>query len=136
MLKEIGNSKVKGTVGIGRAIQYFTSKGVVVSIPLNDSQGYDLVVEVDGKLQRVQVKTSTSRGGSGESWSIALRTMGGNQSFHTAKDFDKTKCDLLFSMVENGRMWLIPTDKITSKTCITVGHKSWAEYEVVDVFRM
>lgn len=37
------NTKEQGTIGLGKAIAYFTSRGFVVSIPLNDSQDYDLV---------------------------------------------------------------------------------------------
>ena len=92
MLKEHKNPKVKGTVGLGHAISYFTRIGTVVALPLNDSQPYDLIVEIDGELKKVQVKTSTSD-------SIALRTMGGNQSYHTAKLFEHTSCDY-FSLDE------------------------------------
>lgn len=48
--KEIGNA------ALSMAIAYFGSNGYVVSVPLNDTQDYDLVVDKDGKLQKVQVK--------------------------------------------------------------------------------
>lgn len=38
------------------AIAYFSTNGYTVSIPLNDTQDYDLVVEKDNILQTVQVK--------------------------------------------------------------------------------
>jgi hypothetical protein len=129
MLKHIKNSKIKGTVGLGKAIQYFTSKECIVSLPINDSQKYDLVVDVAGNLQRIQVKTSASTNNDGLSWEIALRTTGGNQSFYTAKLFDPTTCDAVFILTEDGRTWLIPSDRIHNTTKITVG-KKWAEYEI------
>lgn len=134
MLKNLGSSKVKGNVGVGRAIQYFTSQGFVVSIPLNDSQGYDLIVEIEHKLYRIQVKTSTVTGGYGESWDIALRTTGGTRNNKTAKNFDSASCDSIFVVVDTGRMWLIPTDHVKAKTSITVGHTKWSQYEVFDLF--
>ena len=49
-------NKEKGNSGLGMAIAYFSTKGYTVSIPLNDTQDYDLVVEKDGHLKMVQVK--------------------------------------------------------------------------------
>lgn len=40
------------------AIAYFSTNGYTVSIPLNDTQDYDLIVEKNGILQRVQVKAT------------------------------------------------------------------------------
>ena len=42
MLKWI-NSKRQGNIGIGAAIAWFTVHGYTVSIPLTDSQDYDLI---------------------------------------------------------------------------------------------
>ena len=42
--KNIGNSS------LSIAIAYFVCNGYIVSIPLNDTQDYDLVVEKDTKL--------------------------------------------------------------------------------------
>ena len=123
MLKEFTNPKVKGTVGIGMAIAYFTGKGLVVAIPINDSQPYDLVIEEDGQLKKVQVKTSTTD-------SIALRTMGGNQSFHTAKKFDHDACDYVFAMIETGECWLVPTSDFTNKTYLKVTSEKFEKYKI------
>lgn len=35
----------QGLVGLGEAINYYASQGFIVSLPLNDSQPYDLIVE-------------------------------------------------------------------------------------------
>ncbi len=58
-------NKEKGNSGLGMAIAYFTTNGYTVSIPLNDTQDYDLVVEKGGVLKSVKVKATgckTSRG--------------------------------------------------------------------------
>ena len=39
--------------GLGLAIAWFTAAGWTVSVPLTDSQPYDLVVDDNGVLQRV-----------------------------------------------------------------------------------
>ena len=51
-------NKEKGNSGLGMAIAYFSTNGYTVSIPLNDTQDYDLIVEKDNKLERVQVKST------------------------------------------------------------------------------
>ena len=39
----------QGNFGLGAAIAYYTSQCIPISIPLNDTQGYDLVID-DGEL--------------------------------------------------------------------------------------
>lgn len=47
----------QGNLGLGVAIAHYTSKCIPIAIPLNDTQGYDLVIDKDG-LKRAQVKTT------------------------------------------------------------------------------
>lgn len=54
-------NKEKGNTGLGIAIAYYTSNGYVVSIPLNDTQDYDLIVEKDNKLSKIQVKATACK---------------------------------------------------------------------------
>jgi hypothetical protein len=124
MLKEYTNPKIKGTVGVGQAIAYFTRHGIIVSIPLNDSQPYDLVADIDGELKRIQVKTTTSN-------VISLRTTGGNQSFHTAKLFEHNSCDFIYGMLDNGESWLIPTSAFTNINSIKLTDKKYEQYKIV-----
>ena len=49
-MRKYKNSKKQGDAGLGIAIEYFTTKGYCVCIPLTDSQEYDLVVEIQNKL--------------------------------------------------------------------------------------
>lgn len=123
MLKEHTNPKVKGTVGLGHAISYFTRKGMVVALPLNDSQPYDIIVDVNGELKKVQVKTSTSE-------TIALRTMGGNQSYHSAKLFNHLSCDYVYCLLDNGDSWLVPTTDFTNKNSIQITHDKYSKYKL------
>ena len=50
------NSNQKGNIALGQAIAYFTKHGYVISLPLNDSQWYDLIIEKENIFQTVQVK--------------------------------------------------------------------------------
>lgn len=76
MLTGHKNTKKQGDVGLGLAIGWFTSQGHTVCVPLTDSQDYDLVVDIDGKLQKVQVKTTTYKAPSG-AYSVGLSVKGG-----------------------------------------------------------
>lgn len=58
-----GNPRKQGLIGVGDAIAWFCSHGYDVCLPLNDSQKYDLVVDLGGDLHRVKVKTSTRQAG-------------------------------------------------------------------------
>ena len=49
-------NKEKGRAGMSLAIAYFGANGYTVSIPLNDTQDYDLIVDKDNILLKVQVK--------------------------------------------------------------------------------
>jgi hypothetical protein len=55
--KECPTHKIRGRVGASIAMQWFLSHGYMVSIPV-ETTTYDLVVESDDGLKRVQVKTT------------------------------------------------------------------------------
>ena len=38
-------NREKGRIGLSMAINYFTIQGYTISLPLNDTQWYDMVVE-------------------------------------------------------------------------------------------
>jgi hypothetical protein len=128
MLKRQINTNMKGNVGVGSAIQYFTSQGWVVALPINDSQPYDLIVDIDGTLKRVQVKTTTSN--DGVSWEVGLRISSTNTKRNKSKLFDGSLVDLLFILTEDGSRWLIPTEKIQGSSTISVGGKLYQEFKI------
>lgn len=121
---------IQGNLGLGKAINYFTSKNISVAIPLNDTQKYDLIVDIDNKLQRVSVKTSRNTRNNGESYSVQLRNTGGNRTGTVRQvPFDNTSCDLLFIYTADEKIYLIPAKDIEAKNAINVGNK-YTEYLV------
>lgn len=112
-------SKQQGNIGIGKAIAYFTQMCCTVSIPLNDAQDYDIVVDIDNALRKVQVKTSRCLDNRG-SFRVSLKS----DSTYTYKEFDKNSVDYVFIYTIDGKCYLIPSDKITQKTGISVGGKN------------
>ena len=59
-MREI-NRKSIGRIGLSMAINYFTIMGYTVSLPMNDTQWYDLVIEKDGKFETVQCKATQTK---------------------------------------------------------------------------
>lgn len=119
---------LQGNIGLGKAIEYFTSLQYSVSIPLNDTQKYDLVVDMNGKLKRISVKTSRNQTQYG-TYSVGLRNCGGASRKIKVRPFDKTSCDYIFILTGNDKTYLIPSDIIDSINSINVG-KKYVEYEV------
>lgn len=120
MFSECSNSKRQGDVGMAAAIFHYVKLGFTVSVPLTDCQRYDIIIERDGSIKRVQVKTTTQQEPDGF-YSVGLRTLGGNQSFHTAKLFDNTVVEQLFILCEDGSMYDIPAQDIEAKSSLKLG---------------
>ena len=116
-------NKEKGNSGLGMAIAFFSTNGYTVSIPLNDTQDYDLIVEKDGVMQRVQVK-STGCIGKGGNYQVALKSCGGT-SGKTYKTIKDTDVELIFILTEKQEMYLIPKREIKNSSTLSL----YGEYE-------
>lgn len=121
--------KEKGDIAASYAIHYFMTHGYEVCLPIGDKRPYDLVVEQNGRLYRVQVKYAGYYIGAG-THKAALRTMGGNQTYHTAKKYLDTDFDLLFVYVANGRTFVIPWANLPNRNSLAIEASKFAEYEV------
>ena len=77
MFQNCKNKTQQGLIGLSEAVSHFIKQGYVVSIPIADNQEYDLVVDIDGLLFKVQVKTSAFKANSGN-YTVELRTRGGS----------------------------------------------------------
>ena len=119
----------QGNIGLGRAIAYYTSKGVPVLIPLNDTQSYDLVVEKDGKLQKVSVKTTRGMNKDHTYYEVQLKNSGGSSGKSVIRNFDNTTCDIVFITTIEGILYEIPSKEIKVKSALTLTPK-WDKYKV------
>jgi hypothetical protein len=114
------NPREQGLLGLTDAIGWFGAHGWSVSLPLIDSQAYDLVVDDGVTLSRVQVKTTTRRARNG-TFVVQLCTRGGNRSFHTTKHFDPATCELLYVLTDAQERYLIPTGEVHARSSLTLG---------------
>lgn len=116
------NFKKQGDMGMCYAIAYYSKLGWTISIPVTDSQDYDLIVDTGTKLLKVQVKTTSQISDHGI-YIVSLKTCGGNKSGYTIKTFENNQSDLLFVLTSHGDCYSIPRDAITSKSTISLGEK-------------
>ncbi len=112
------NNKEKGNAGLGIAIAYFSTNGYTVSIPLNDTQDYDLIVEKENKFLSVQVKATGYKTRYGK-YQVALKSCGGTNGY-TYKTLIDTKVDLLFVVASDLSMFLIPVKNIKNRSTLNL----------------
>lgn len=105
-------NKQKGNAGLAVAIGYYGSHGYSVSIPLNDTQDYDLIIDKDGVLTKVNCKATSSQVSSNrDAFGIDLRHTGGTNGGvygHTLEE----DLDAIFCLDGYGRMFHIPIEDI------------------------
>ena len=120
-------NKEKGNTSLGIAIAYYSSNGYTVSIPLNDTQDYDLIIEKDSNLQSVQVKATGCKTKSG-TYQVALKSCGGTKG-KTYKTVIETKVDYIFIINEKFEMYLIPKEEIKNKSTLNLC-KKYQKYKI------
>jgi hypothetical protein len=119
----------QGDLGELSAMQWLTAAGASLSVPLFNNSDYDLIADWGGRLDRVQVKTSTCW--AHNRWVVALCTRGGNQSWNgIVKKIDASRCDSLFVHVGDGRRWFIPVTAIGGGSGMVLGGPKYCEFEV------
>lgn len=107
-------NKQKGLAGLSFAIAYFGSNGYNISIPLNDTQHYDLIIEKDNICQTVQCKATGQKQRNG-GYRCELRSMGGTKG-KVYKMLKDTAVDLLFCLTADQTMYVIPVKDINTQS--------------------
>lgn len=103
------------------AIEYFTSLWWTVSVPLIDSQKYDLIVDNKKKLLKVQVKTSTYKY-KDKYYEVQLASKH-NYWNKRIEIFDKSATDYLYILLWNWDRYLIPSKKMDCKHIVKIRNK-------------
>lgn len=122
----------QGNIGESRAIYELTKMGYGLYKPLYHNVKADFIAERDGKLYKVQVKTSnvdrkTPNGG----FAVQLASRGGNTKVNTIRQRHEGDYDLLFVLHKTGRCWLIPAEALGEvNTAVAVGGPKYKEFEI------
>ena len=99
-------NKDKGRAGMAMGIAYFGANGYTVSIPLNDTQWYDFVIEKNGIFQTVQCKATGSATNS-----ISIKSTGGTKGAVYDSVLEHS-VDYLFCLDANKNMFVIPVEDL------------------------
>ena len=112
------------------AAMWFAERGATVFTPFfHTSPHVDFMVEWEGVVERIQVKTTTQF--RLKRWEVALCTRGGNQSWNgTVKRLDRTRYDKLFVVVGDGRRWLIPSHEVSGGSGMRLGGPKYEGFEL------
>jgi hypothetical protein len=90
----------KGDIAVAQAIASFTRLNFDVALPITESAAYDLVVDDDGVMRRVQVRYC----GNGE---VELRRIHSNSAGYVIKKTSQNAYDWLYILDVNHREYLI-----------------------------
>ena len=124
---KFSTNKEKGNTGLGVAIAYYTSNGYTVSIPLNDTQDYDLIVDKNSMLYKVQVKATSCKTKYGN-YQATLKSCGGTKG-KTYKTIINTNIDEIFIVTDKLDIYIIPIEKISNGSTLNLCEK-YVEYKV------
>ena len=122
------SNKEKGNAGLGIAIAYYSANGYTVSIPLNDTQDYDLVVDKDNILKKVQVK-ATSCKTKYNKYQVVLKSCGGTKGT-MYKTLIDTNIDEVFIVTDVMDIFIIPIQRIKNKSTLNLCEK-YEEYRII-----
>lgn len=115
------NTKQLGDIGVAAAILHYSRQEKVVLVPMGDSARYDLAVDIDGQLKRVQCKTTNHRSPHGVPV-VGLSTQGGNRSWNGQKKMiSPDECDIVFVHVLDGHSYEFPADVVAGKASLNLG---------------
>jgi PD-(D/E)XK endonuclease len=131
--KQYQTSKKQGDVGVAVASMYATMCGFTVSFPFSDSQPYDVIFDIGGKLKKIQVKTTSHKAKrkTKVTYVAELCTSGGTAGTDKTY-FDPTKVDFVFVVCDNGDCYFMPSKKITTRTALSLS-VYMDEYKVMTI---
>lgn len=96
-------NKDKGRIGLSMAINYFTLQGYTISLPLNDTQWYDMVVEKDKVFYTVQCKCTFT-----DNDIVIIKSCGGANGNVYDSILNHPELDYIFCVNKDLDCWLIP----------------------------
>jgi hypothetical protein len=132
--KECPTHKIRGRVGASIAMQWFLSHGYMVSLPV-ETTTYDLVVESDDGLKKVQVKTTQRTSASGAyvvkiTRSVYTATAKLNaRGRYVTMPYEPGTVDFFFITTGDRRLYLIPFEAVRGFTDVSLTNK-YAAFEV------
>lgn len=112
------NSSQLGNIGEARVLAEFVKLGVPCYIPYGDGNTADLIAEFNGKLNRIQIKTTTSLNKVGAmEWKVTRQEgYHGNRISYNLRDIDY----FAFYCLETDLVCLVPFDDNFPSTTLSI----------------
>ena len=116
------------------SIEWFMSRGYMASIPFEQTV-YDIVVDSDDGLRKIQVKSTTKRDRYGRFHVGICRNKYSRHAKHNAsgrrkrRPYRPSEIDYLFIVTSTHDKYLIPIYTVIGKSTVTLG-PTYAEYRV------
>ena len=112
------NKKQKGNLTELQCMAEFYKLGYSVCIPYGENNRYDFIADINGKLIRVQVKTSIPSE-DGRSYQFCCQSTRANGTNIVHKSYTKNEIDYFCTMVDN-ECCLIPVEECSTYKTIRV----------------
>ena len=103
------SSKQKGNLTELQCITAFYELGYAVSIPYGENSRYDFIADVDGKLLKIQVKTSSVKD-NGSVIEFSCRSTRVNSQGSISRTYTKEEIDYFCTYYQN-QCYLIPIEE-------------------------
>ena len=100
-------SKQKGNLTELQCITAFYENGYAVSIPYGENSRYDFIADINGKLIRIQVKTSSIKDGNSDAIEFSCRSTRVSSTGNFSKRYTEEEIDY-FATFWNGKCYLVP----------------------------
>lgn len=124
------DSKKKGNLTEMLCMSAFMSQNCGVCIPFGDNSKYDFIADVDGRLLKIQVKTSSQRKGEENAIKFSCRSTHINCKGVQNVRYKKEDIDY-FATYYNGQCYLVPvTECSVKKTLRLVPPKNGQQKDV------
>lgn len=125
------NSKRIGNIGEAKALCKFVELGIPVYIPFGDNEKADLIAEFNGKLNKIQVKTSQKAEDGKMIFDLTSSTQhrkNGEKHIYTDNEIDYFVC----YNIQRDKIFLIPVNK-TPSTKITIRYEKSKNNQIQNI---
>jgi len=125
------NTKGIGNIGEAKVLAKLVELGIPVYIPFGDNERVDLIAEFNGKLNRIQVKTSIKAEDGVMIFSLNSSTMHrkkGVRHIYTDSEIDYFAC----YNIARDKIFLLPVNEVSNNT-INIRYEAAKNHQIKDI---
>ena len=115
----LAENKRKGNVGEAKCLAKMVELGVPVSIPFGDNERYDMIIEHNNHLEKIQVKYSSCQEREGSITFKVVSSTNHTTNKHLSNYDNDVDAFLLYNSL-NDEIYYLPIDILNGKKTITL----------------